>query len=120
VSIREYIDLVEQNLREWPFRKKEPDISKRVFGREPPKEALPTAPTRQLDIPKPTHGMPDTSPELETARTFRTADAYAYSSANQYMPLRTYSTAQAKRAAEEEANRLRSKWNFWKKQGYIQ
>ena len=60
------------------------------------------------------------TPELETARRFKSAEAYAYDpGVNQYMPINTYDDFATKKRAHDEAEALKSKWNFWKSGGYI-
>jgi hypothetical protein len=142
-NIRNYIDLIEQNLQEWPFSKKPSvDIDQRINGRREPKAALPAAPKTQKDYAasgeqvgvefgknghsEPKHLSPTKPhdydhPQVAMARKFKSAEAYAYdSNNNQYMPINSYDPPQVRQRAKSEAERLMRKWNMWKQQGYFQ
>ena len=120
-DIRKYINLVEQELKEWPFSKKpEPDISNRVFGRPEPKTIQ-----KPNDFVKPTANAVRKPhdydhPDAEHARQFSSAETYATDpSNNQYMPIHSYDSVDIKRNAQIEADKLKIKWNRLKTQGYI-
>lgn len=131
-SLRDYIDLIEstkdsEKIQEWPFSKKSTegpnvDINNRIFNRPTPKTvASPDSKNFGQQEPNtPPNLDRQSSSDLEHARQFSSAEAYAFDpTINRYMPINNYDPPHVKQAANDEAEQLKNRWIFWRNSGLI-